>query len=99
MVSKVSGFYLIKNIKHKYLVKVRPFSSAKTRCMHDNTKPMIREINHEQIILHVDSNDLNSEKSTSQVANSIIELVNSLKNEANSIHVSSIVPRNDNLNK
>ena len=33
-VKKVNGFYLTKNIKHKFLVKVRPFSSAKTRCMY-----------------------------------------------------------------
>ena len=34
MVKKVNGFYLTRNIKHKFLVKVRPFSSAKTRCMY-----------------------------------------------------------------
>ena len=42
MVKKINGFYLKKNIKHKYLVKVRPFSSAKTSCMHDHAKPTIR---------------------------------------------------------
>ena len=30
MVKKVNGFYLTKDIKHKFLVKVRSFSSAKT---------------------------------------------------------------------
>ena len=30
MVKKINGFYLTKNVKHKHLVKVRPFSSAKT---------------------------------------------------------------------
>ena len=98
MVKKINGFYLTKNIKHKYLVKKRPFSSAKTSCMQDNAKPTIREINPEHIILHVGTNDLKSEKTGSQIANSIIELANSLKNETNSIHVSLIDSRNENLN-
>ena len=98
MVKKVNGFYLTKDIKHKFLVKVRSFSSAKTRCMYDHAKPTIREVNPEHIILHVGTNDLNSEKTASQTSNSIIDLANSLKNETNNIHVSLIVPRNDNLN-
>ena len=68
MVKKVNGFYLTRNIKHKFLVKVRPFSSAKTRCMYDHAKPTIRELNPEHIILHVGSNDLNSEKTVSQIS-------------------------------
>ena len=98
MVKKVNGFYLTKDIKHKFLVKVRSFSSAKTRCMYDHAKPTIREVSPEHIILHVGTNDLNSEKTASKISNSIIDLANSLKNETNNIHVSLIVPRNDNLN-
>ena len=98
MVKKVNGFYLTKAFKHKFLVKVRSFSSAKTRCMYDHAKPTIREVNPEHIILHVGTNDLNSEKTASQISNSTIDLANSLKNETNNIHVSLIVPRNDNLN-
>ena len=66
--------------------------------MYDHAKPTIREVNPEHIILHVGTNDLNSEKTSSQISNSIIDLANSLKNETNNIHVSLIVPRNDNLN-
>ena len=98
MVKKVNGFYLTRNIKHKFLVKVRPFSSAKTRCMYDHAKPTITELNPEHIILHVGTNDLNTEKTASQVSKSILDLVNSLKNETNTIHASLIVPWNDHLN-
>ena len=97
MVKKVNGFYITKNIKHKYLVKVRSFSSAKTRCMYDHVKPSIREYDPEHVILHVGTNDLNSEKTASQIASSIVELAVSLKNDTNT-NVSLIVPRNDNLN-
>ena len=98
MVKKVNGFHLTKHIKHKYLVKVRSFSSAKTRCMHDHVKPTMRDFNPERVILHVGTNDLNSDKTASQIANSIVELALSLKNDNNKIYVSLIVPRNDNLN-
>ena len=98
MVKKVNGFFLTKDINHKCLVKVRSFSSAKTRCMHDHVKPTIRDFDPEHIILHVGTNDLNSEKTASQIANSIIELALSLKNETNTIHVSLIVPRQDDFN-
>ena len=70
-------------IQQKYLAKMRPFNSAKTSCMHDHTKPTIREINPKHIILHVGTSDLKSEKNASQTANSIIEFANSLKNETN----------------
>ena len=98
MVKKVNGFYLTRNIKHKFLVKVRPFSSAKTRCMYDHAKPTIRELNPEHIILHVGTNDLDTEKTTSQISKSILDLASSLKNETNTIHVLLINPRNDHLN-
>ena len=98
MVKKVNGFHLTKHIKHKYLVKVRSFSSAKTRCMYDHVKPTMRDFNPEHVIIHVGTNDLNSDKTASQIANSIVELALSLKNENNNIYVSLIVPRNDNLN-
>lgn len=52
---------------------------------------------NEHIILHVGTNGLHSEETTSEIANSIIEIANSSKNEANTIHVSLIDPRNDNL--
>ena len=79
------------------LVKVRPFSSAKARCMYDHAKPTSRELNPEHI-LHVGTNDLNSEKTVSQISKSILDLANSLKNETNTIHVWLIVIWNDHLN-
>ena len=66
--------------------------SAKTRCMHDHAKPAIRELNPEHIILYVGTNDLNTEKTASQISKSILDLANSLKNETNTVHVSLIVP-------
>ena len=90
MVKKVDGFHLTKHIKHKYLVKVKSFSSAKTRCMHDHVKPTMRDFNSEHVIIHVGTNDLNSDKTASQISKSIAELALSLKNENNNIYMSLI---------
>ena len=66
--------------------------------MYDHLKPTIRELNHKYIILHVATDDLNSDKTASQISKSVLDLANILKTERNTIHISLIVPRNDNLN-
>ena len=98
MVKKLNGFLLTRKLNHKCLVKVRPFSSAKVRCMHDHVKPSVRDFNPDHIILHCGTNDLSSERTASQIARSIIELALTLKSQDNKILISLIVPRNDNLN-
>ena len=98
MVKKLNGFWLTRKLKHKCLVKVRPFSLAKVRCILDHVKPTVRDLNPDHIILHCRTNDLSSEPTASQIARSIIELPLSLKSKGNKISVSLIVPRNDNLN-
>ena len=71
MVKKLNGYLLTKKIKHKGIVKVRPFTTAKVSCMQDHVKPTIRDINPQQIILHVGTNDLKTERTASQIAKSI----------------------------
>ena len=67
--------------------------------MFDHAKPTIRELNPEHIIFHVGTNDVNSsEKTTSQISKLMLHLANSLKNKTNTIHVSLLVPQNNNLN-
>ena len=85
-----------KNKEH--IVKVRPFTTAKVSCMQDHVKPTIRDITPQQIILHVGTNDLKTERTASQIAKSIIDLSISLKKNGNMIAVSGIVPKLDELN-
>ena len=89
---------MTRKLNHKCLVKVRPFSSAKVRCMHDHVKPTVRDFNPDHIILHCRTNDLSSERTASQIARSLIELAHSLKSKDNKISISVIVPRNDHFN-
>ena len=91
-------FYWQENLKNKCHFRVRPFSTAKLRCVHDHVKPTVQDVNLDCIILHCGTNDLNPEQTASQIARSIIELALSLKSKNNKISVSLIVPRNDNLN-
>ena len=85
MEKKLSGFLLTRKLNHKCLVKVRPFSSAKVRCMHDHVKPSVRDFNPDHINLHCGTNDLSSERTASQIARSIIELALTLKSQDNKI--------------
>ena len=66
--------------------------------MHEYVKPTVRDVNPDQIILHCGTNDLNSERTATQIVRSIIELALSLKSKDSKISISLIVPRNDNLN-
>ena len=85
---KLNGYLLTKKIKHKVVVKVPTFTTAKVSCMQDHVKPTIRDINPQQIILHVGTNDLKTEPTASQIAESMIDLTISLKNNGNMIAVS-----------
>ena len=66
--------------------------------MVDHVKPTIRDDKPDHVILHTGTNDLRSEKTVSQIARSITELAMSLKDNDNSVIVSGIFPKNDNLN-
>ena len=97
MVKKLNRFLLTRKLNPKCLVKVRPFSSAKVRCMHDHVTPTVQDFNPDDIILHCGTNDLSSERTASQIARSIVELALSLESKDNKISISLIIPRNDNL--
>ena len=42
MIKKIDGYLLTKSISHKFLVKVRPFTTAKTIDMYDHLIPTLR---------------------------------------------------------
>ena len=58
---------LTQTLNHKCLAKVRPFNSTKVRCMHDHGKPTVRDFDLDHIILHCETNDLNSNRTSSQI--------------------------------
>ena len=98
MIKKLNGYFLTKNVRHKYLIKVRSFSGAKVSCMVDHVKRTLQDDKPDHIIFYAGTNDLRTEKTALQIAKSIMDLTTSLKNNGNSVIVSGIVPRFDNLN-
>ena len=73
---------------------VKTFSGAKTTCMHDYVKPLVRS-SPDHFILHVGTNDLSSDKSPEEIARSITDLATSIKNEKHDVSISNIIIRAD----
>ena len=67
MIKKVDGYLLKNSIKHKYLVKVRPFLVAKTVDMFDYVKAIQRDFDPDAYILHIGTNDLTTDKKTEEI--------------------------------
>ena len=63
--------------------------------MDDYKKPSIRD-NPDHFIIHVETNDLNSEVPPKSIAESTVDLAMSLKTESNDVSVSNIILRTDN---
>ena len=63
--------------------------------MDDCKKPSIRD-EPDHFIVHVGTNDLNSEVSSNSIAELIVDLTMSLKTESNDVSVSNIKLRIDN---
>ena len=82
-----------KKVSQKYVIKVRSFSSANVSCMVDRVKSTLRDEQPGHIILHAGTNDFRTEKTSSQIAKSIIDLTTSLKINRSSVIVSGMVPR------
>ena len=78
----------------KYKVFVKSFSGAKVRCLKDHMKPSLRD-NPDHFVLHIGTNDLNSDRSPELIAKSITDVGSSLKNDSHDVSISSIVVRND----
>ena len=71
MIKKVNGYLLTSSLKHQYLVKTRPFPTAKTIDMYDYIKPIQRDFKPEMFILHVGTNDLPLNKSPKEITETL----------------------------
>ena len=98
MLKDMDGYLLTSSLNKKVIVKVRPFSSAKTEDMHDYLKPTKRDFDPNIYILHVGTNNLPTNDSPKMIMDKIVKKAKSLKTEDNNI-LSAIVPRSDKLNE
>ena len=93
MIKNIKGWEILKKLQNAN-VYVRHFSGAKVRCMKDCLKPSLRE-NADHFVLHVDTNDLGSDRSPYLIAKSIVDVASSLKTDKHDVTISDIITRND----
>ena len=79
MVKDIVGYLLTGSIKRKFIVRVRPFLSAKTVDMQDYIKLTKRDFDSSLYILHVGTNDFAVEDAPEAFSKRIIATVESLK--------------------
>ena len=79
MVKNVNGRSISEKLKKKHNVYVRSFFDSKVRCMKDCVKLCIRVNNPDHRILHVGTNNMNSEKLAPLCNKSIIDLGKSVE--------------------
>ena len=94
MVKHVEGWQLSKSTYQN--VYLRSFTGAKVKCMKDYVKPCIRENDPDQI-MHVRTNEMNSELLPERIAKSVIDVAKNEKIDTRSVNISGIIPRNGNF--
>ena len=99
MVKEVNDFQLSKSVKHKYSLRVRFHPSAKTSCINDDVKPIIQNQETDHILLHTETNDLSSDKTSVQICNDIINLAAPIEDKDIKVTISEIAERNDAINE
>ena len=75
-------------------VHVRHFTDVKVRCMKDHIKPSLIE-KPDHIVLHLDTNDFDSDRQPYLHVKSIADVASSMKNEKHHVTASNIVTRAD----
>ena len=82
----------------KCTVFVKNFGRAKVRCMKDHIKPTIRE-KPDPFILHIGTNNLNSQREPEFISKLIVDLSSRLKSSSVYVSISNAIVRNNKLNK
>ena len=93
MIKNIKGWEISKKLQNAN-VYVRHFSEAKVRCIDDYLKPSLKE-NPDHFILHVDTNNLDSDRLPDLIAKSIVDVALSLKTNKCDVTISNIITRND----
>ena len=93
MIKNLKSWEMSKKVKNAS-VCVRPFSGAKVRCMKDHIKPSLRE-NPDHVILHVGTNDLDSDRPPDLIAKSVVDVACSMKNGEHDVTISNLIVRAD----
>ena len=86
IVKNVYGNAITKRVKHRKHVVVKHFSGAKIDDMKHYVKST-QEKQPAQIIVHIGTNDLSSNKNSDEIADEIVNFVKSIKTDENNSHI------------
>ena len=93
MIKDVDGCLLTGSLNRKYIVKVRPFSTAKASDMEYYITR--RDFDAGIYILHVRTNDPTLDDTLKEITEHILNIATSLETENCTVGISNIVPRGD----
>ena len=79
MITRIDGYLPTKSINHKFLVKVRLFTTARTIDMYNHMKPTLRDFNPGLFIIHVGTSDFPLNKTSNEIAKEIANLAEFMK--------------------
>ena len=82
----------------KCTVFMKSLGGAKVRCMKDHMKPTIRK-KPDHFILHIGTNNLNSEREPELTSKSIVDLACRMKCNSVDVSISNVIVRNHKYNK
>ena len=94
----IIGDSIIKKVNeyhHKFLVTVRPFTTAKTTDMYDHLKPSLQDFNPGLFIIHVGTNNLPLNKTSNEIVEEILNFAESVAKSSSNIIISNIITRED----
>ena len=96
MVKHLNEWEMSKKLNANWKGFIKAFSGAKTICMNDYVKPLVRS-SPDHFTLRIGTNDLSSDKSPEKIVRLIItiDLVTSIKNEKRGVSISNIIIRAD----
>ena len=98
IVKHVEGWRLNKRIKSS-TVSVRCIPGAITNAMKHHFKDCLEDTSPDNLILHHGTNNLKSDDNSVKIAGDIVDLSLPLKNEKTMVYISSLIIRNDKLDK
>ena len=95
MIKNVDGYLFTGSLNRKYIVKIRPSSSAKTSDMEYYITLTKSDFDPGIYILHDGTNDLTLNDTPKEITEHIVNIATSSKAENNTVVISNIVPRGD----
>ena len=97
LIQHLKGYEMSKKVG-KCTVFMKNFGGAEVRCMKDHMKPTIRK-KPDHFILHIGTNNLNSQREPELTSKLIVDLACRLKCNSVDVSISNVIVRNDKYNK